>query len=77
MWPLAYFDYVQHSRTHTELLAPFPLEAGPERTVQAGIEDWDVCIVLLSDLAAEWPKTVSLSQPGPETGLWGWQAHLD
>lgn len=48
-------------------MASFPLEVGPERTVQAGIEEWDVCIVLLSDLAAEWPKTVSLSQPGPET----------
>lgn len=48
-------------------MASFPLEVGPEKTVQAGIEEWDVCIVLLSDLAAEWPKTVSLSQPGPET----------
>lgn len=31
--------YVQHIHTLTELVASFPLEFGPERTVQAGIEE--------------------------------------
>lgn len=53
--------------THMQLLASVPLKVGPERTVQPGIEEWDVWIVLLSDLAADWPKTVSLSPPGPGT----------
>lgn len=28
-----------HTQTVTELVASFPLEVGPERTVQAGIEE--------------------------------------
>ena len=53
--------WVWNAHTRRKLMASFPLEVGPERTVQAGIEEWDICIVLLSDLAEEWPKTVTLS----------------
>ena len=41
LFNIGHFDYLQHTdtHTHTQLLASFPIEVGPERTVQAGMED--------------------------------------
>lgn len=39
LFNIGHFDYLQHTHTHTELLASFPLRVGPERIAQAGIEE--------------------------------------
>lgn len=65
LFKVGHFEYVQHTHRAHGLI---PTRVGlSERTVQAGIEEGVVCIVLLSDLAAESP-------PGSLPGLKAWDS---